>query len=220
MCVYVSYYSSVSIRVRACPSSSEWQRGRKCWTALPSCSTSLLAYQKNNNKKPHALNRKRAPHFPVLEQLERPQQACQLVSVQRSSHLPACSTTQNFLTCFVWCCNISPLVNFFFSLCADSLFLFLLTGELSCFCSLLFSSASHLSYRFFVSGGPHAWLMACCLEVIFICSTLLQPAFVCRRCPLLTHSATPVLVMWKCGVPLLPLSPKWSWFIERQHRLL
>lgn len=108
----------------------------------------------------------------------------------------------------------------FFSLCADSLFLFLLTGELSCFCSLLFSSASHLSYRFFVSGGPHAWLMACCLEVIFICSTLLQPAFVCRRCPLLTHSATPVLVMWKCGVPLLPLSPKWSWFIERQHRLL
>lgn len=175
--------------------------------------------KKNNNKKPHALNRKRAPHFPVLEQLERPQQACQLVSVQRSSHLPACSTTQNFLTCFVWCCNISPLVNFF-SLCADSLFLFLLTGELSCFCSLLFSSASHLSYRFFVSGGPHAWLMACCLEVIFICSTLLQPAFVCRRCPLLTHSATPVLVMWKCGVPLLPLSPKWSWFIERQHRLL
>lgn len=114
MCVYVSYYASVSIRVRACPSSSEWQRGRKCWTALPSCSTSLLAYQKNNNKKPHALNRKRAPHFPVLEQLERPQQACQLVSVQRSSHLPACSTTQNFLTCFVWCCNISPLVNFFF----------------------------------------------------------------------------------------------------------
>lgn len=115
--VYVSYYASVSIRVRACPSSSEWQRGRKCWTALPSCSTSLLAYQKNNNKKPHALNRKRAPHFPVLEQLERPQQACQLVSVQRSSHLPACSTTQNFLTCFVWCCNISPLVNFFFVMC-------------------------------------------------------------------------------------------------------
>lgn len=220
LCVYVFYYASVSIRVRACPPSSEWQRGRKCWTALPSCWTSLLAYQKNNNKKPHALNRKPAPHFPVLEQLERPQQACQLVSVQRSSHLPACSTTQNFPTCFFWCCNISPLVIFFSSLCADSLFLFLLTGELSCFCSLLCSSASHLSYRFFVSGGPHAWLMACCLQVIFICSTLLQPAFVCRRCPLLTHSATPVLVTWKCGVPLLPLSPKWSWFIEWEHRLL
>lgn len=70
--------------------------------------------KKTTTKKPHALNRKRAPHFPVLEQLERPQQACQLVSVQRSSHLPACSTTQNFLTCFVWCCSISPLVNFFF----------------------------------------------------------------------------------------------------------
>lgn len=66
----------------------------------------------------------------------------------------------------------------------------------------LFEPLTKRGPQVFGSGALQAWLMVCCLWVIFVCSTLLHPVSCVGGIPPLTHAATPALLRQKCGVSL------------------